>query len=73
MAKDKKMKETDFYTTIFTPKKIMSNGEDKSSTNIAGEDWHMVWILVDHGSEGIEAQQLNVKTADTSFFVKVKD
>ena len=60
--------EDDIYTIIFTPSKIISDGEDKSSTNITGEDWHMVWIIVDHGSEGLEAQILNVKTSE-----KVKD
>lgn len=73
LARNKNMKETDFYTTIFTPKKVIVDGEDKSSTNIQGEDWHMIWILIDHGKEGIEAQQLNVKNSETAYFVKVKD
>ena len=73
VAKNKGIKETDIYTLILTPKKIISGGEDKSSTNLGSEDWHMVWILVDHGKEGIEGQMLNVKTADTSYYVKVKD
>lgn len=73
VAKNKGIKETDIYTMIMTPKKIISGGVDKSSTNLGSEDWHLVWILVDHGKEGIEGQQLNVKTADTSYYVKVTD
>lgn len=73
VTKNKGIKESDIYTLILTPKKIISGGVDKSSTNLGDEDWHMVWILVDHGKEGIEGQMLNVKTADTSYFVKIKD
>ena len=73
VAKNKGIKETDIYTLILTPKKIISGGVDKSSTNLGTEDWNYVWILVDHGKEGIEGQILNVKTADTSYYVKIKD
>lgn len=73
VAKNKGIKETDIYTIICTPKKVIVDGVDKSSTNLGTEDWHFVWILVDHGKEGIEGQQLNVKTADTAYFVKIKD
>ncbi len=68
-----KINSNNIYTIILTPKKIISNNEDKSSTNISGEDWHMVWIIVDHGSEGLEAQVFNVKTAETSYYVKIND
>ena len=73
VSKNKGIKETDIYTMIFTPKKVIVDGVDKSDTNITGEDWHFIWILVDHGKEGIEGQQLNVKTAETGYFVKIKD
>ena len=65
--------ENNIYTIIFTPSKIISGGVDKSSTNISGEDWKMVWIIVDHGTEGLEAQVLNMGTYDTSYYVKVSD
>lgn len=68
-----KVTSDDIYTIIFTPTKIISDGVDKSSTNITGEDWHMVWVIVDHGSEGLEAQVLNVKTGVTTFLVKLSD
>lgn len=68
-----KVNADNIYTIIFTPSKIISNGVDKSSTNINGEDWQMVWIIVDHGSDGLEAQVLNVKNQDTSYYVKYKD
>lgn len=73
VTKNKGINETDIYTMILTPKKIISEGTDKSSTNLGNEDWHSIWILVDHSKEGIEGQQLNIKTGDTSYFVKIKD
>ena len=64
----------DVYTIIMTPKKIISGGKDKSEDNIPEDsEWKFIWILVDHGDEGIEAQVLNVDTADTYYLVKVKD
>lgn len=72
-SKNKGVTEKDIYTMIITPKKIISGGVDKSSTNLGSGDWQYVWILVDHGKEGIEGQILNVRTADTSYFVKIKD
>ena len=69
-----KVSAGNIYSIILTPKKIISNGEDKSSVNIpSGTEWRFVWIIVDHGKEGIEAQVLNVNTSDTSYFVKIKD
>lgn len=69
-----KLTEDNFYTIIFTPTKIISGGIDKSSTNIPEDStWTFVWILVDHGDEGIEAQVLNVANVDTSYYVKIKD
>ena len=68
-----KVTENDIYTIIFTPTKIISGGVDKSSTNIKGEVWQMVWIIVDHGSEGLEAQMMNVTTGETAYLVKLSD
>lgn len=68
-----KVTSDNIYTIIMTPTKIISGGVDKSSTNIDGNDWHMVWIIVDHGNEGLEAQTINVKTAETTYLVKVSD
>ncbi len=73
VSRNKGIKETDIYTIILTPKKIISGGEDKSSTNLGSEDWQNVWILVDHGKEGIEGQSINVKSGETSYYVKIKD
>lgn len=64
----------DFYTVICTPTKIISDGVDKSATNIpSGTEWKYVWIMVDHGKEGIEGQVLNVNNSSTSYYVKIKD
>lgn len=69
-----KVTADNIHAIIMTPTKIISNGEDKSSTNIPEDSkWTYVWILVDHGSEGIEAQVLNVNTYDTSYYVKIND
>ena len=34
---------------------------------------YYVWIIVDHGKEGIEGQVLNVSNSSTSYYVKIKD
>ena len=73
-AHDGKVTASDVYSITLVPKKIISKGEDKSATNIPkGTKWKFVWVLIDHNNEGIEAEVLNVDTADTSYFVKVKD
>ena len=65
---------TDVVTVVMTPTKIISGGEDLSSTNIpADTQWTFVWIIIDHDDEGIEGQVLNVNNASTSYFVKIKD
>ncbi len=64
----------DIYTVVCTPTKIISDGVDKSETNIPdGTTWNYVWIIVDHGSEGIEAQVLNLTNYEASYYVKIKD
>ncbi len=64
----------DIYTIVCTPTKIISGGIDKSDTNIPdGTTWTYVWIIVDHGSEGIEAQVLNLTNYEASYYVKIKD
>lgn len=66
--------EDDIYAMVLTPTKIISDGEDKSSTNIPeNAKWKRVWIIIDHDEEGIEAQVLDMDTNDTGYFVKVKD
>lgn len=69
-----KVTANDVYTVVCTPTKIITDGVDKSSTNIpAGTKWNYVWIIVDHGKEGIEGQVLNVSNSSTSYYVKIKD
>lgn len=69
-----KVTANDVYTIVLTPTKIISNGIDKSDTNIpAGTTWTYVWILVDHETEGIEAQVLNIGNYNTSYYVKIED
>ncbi len=63
--------EDDIYTLTLTPEKIISNGIDKSSTNIPeNSKWHYVWIIVDYGEDGVEAQVLNVDTLDTTYYTR---
>ena len=70
-----KISQNDVYAVICTPTKIISDGEDKSSTNIPNDTkWKYVWIVIDHGSEGIEGQVLDMTSGyETSYFVKLKD
>lgn len=64
----------DIYTVILTPTKIISGGVDKSSTNIPdGTKWTYIWIVVDHGKEGIEGQVLNMQNNSALYFVKLED
>ena len=64
----------DIYTVLLTPTKIISGGVDKSSTNIpSGTKWTYIWIIVDHGKEGIEGQVLNMQNNSALYFVKVED
>ena len=66
--------DENIYAIEFTPNTIISNGIDKSSTNIPeNTKWTYVWVLVDHGSEGIEARVLNVDTEKVTYYVKLAD
>ena len=64
----------DIYTIICTPTKIISGGVDKSDTNIPKDfKLNYVWIIVDHGEDGIEAQVMDIDSYDTSYYVKISD
>ena len=65
--------EDSVYGIVLHPKKIYADGEDKSETNMSGKDWHYVWIIVNHGSEGLEGQIGNVDTAVEQFYIKSRD
>ncbi len=65
--------EEDIYTLTLTPKKIISGGVDKSSTNIPeNSKWHYVWIVVDYDEQGFEGQVLNVDTNEVTYFQRSK-
>lgn len=61
----------DFKAVICTPTKLIVNGQDKSNTITSGSTKKVIWILVDHGAEGIEGQFLDVTTGDTAYYFKV--
>lgn len=64
----------DIYTIICTPTKIISGGVDKSDTNIPKDfKLNYVWIIVDHGEDGIEAQVMDIDSYDTSYYIKISD
>ena len=66
--------EDDVYIIICTPTKIISDGVDKSDTNIPeGTTLDFIWVLIDHGEEGIEAQIGNITTGQIYYFVKIAD
>ena len=47
---------------------------DKSDTNIPKDfKLNYVWIIVDHGEDGIEAQVMDIDSYDTSYYVKISD
>ena len=70
---DSSVSANDVYGVVLTPSKIISGGKDKSDTNISGDPWNFALVIVDHGSEGLELQMLNVKTAETTYYVKIND
>ena len=73
LSKSNNITENDIYSLILTPKKIISNGTDKSDTNIPDNStWNYIWIIVDHGNEEIEGQAINTKNNDTSYYVKIE-
>ena len=70
----RKVEESDVYALILTPKKIITDGEDKSDTNIADNStWNQLWVIVDHGEEGLEGKQVSIDDNSEKFYVKVKD
>ena len=74
LVRNGNVKDENIYAMELTPLKIVSGGVDKSSTNIpSNTKWVYVWVLVDHGSEGIEAKVLNNDTSKVSYFVKMAD
>ena len=62
--------EEDIYTLIMTPTKEVTNGA--TNTEI-GQTWTQIWILKNHGTEGIEAQVINIEQPTTTYYVKVSD
>lgn len=66
--------EQDVYTVICTPIKLIENGKDVSGEKIKEKvEWQYVWIIKSHGSEGIEAEFLNIETAEVLHYVKLAD
>lgn len=71
---DGKITEDDVYTIICTPTKMVQNGIDKTREKITEEvEWTYVWVVCDHGKEGIEGQMINASTAQILYYVKVED
>lgn len=66
-----KLTANDFKAVICTPTKLIVNGQDKSSTITTGSVKKILWILVDHGTEGIEGQYLDISTGETAYYFKV--
>ena len=68
--------EDNYYAVTLYPEQIISGGVDKSDTNIPeGMELKYVWVVIDHGDEGIEGQllDLNGATYDTYEYVKAAD
>lgn len=63
----------DVYSITLMPERIISSGQDKSSEIPEKSEWRLIWILINHKKEGIEAQVLNYDNNDYSYYFKVKD
>lgn len=68
-----KVSQNDIYAIICTPTKLISDGQDKSSTISEDAKLKEVWIVINHNDEGIEGQTLNLNTYGTSYYVKIED
>lgn len=69
-----KVTEDDVYTIICTPTKMIQDGIDKTRQKITGEvEWTYVWVVCDHGKEGIEGQMIDADTAQILYYVKLED
>lgn len=63
----------DIYLLIMTPSKVISGGIDKSSTNIPDDfKFEKAFVIVNHGTEGLEGQMLDINTSEIDYYVKVK-
>ena len=62
--------EEDIYTLTMTTIKEVTNGEEKIGLN---QNYNQVWILKNHGTEGIEAQVVDIDQPITTYYVKVSD
>ena len=71
-ASNGRVTEEDIYTIILKPNKKIVSGQD-TTQELNTEEWQFIWILIDHGTEGIELQQLNVKNSSANYYVKAKD
>ena len=66
--------DDNIYAITMTPTKLITGGVDKSSTNIpSGTVWRAVWIVVDHGTEGIEGQVYHLEDNQYAYYVKLED
>lgn len=68
-----KVSQNDIYAIICTPTKLISYGQDKSSTISEEAKLKEVWIIINHNDEGIEGQTMNLNTYGTSYYVKIED
>lgn len=58
------------YITTYTPEEKVVNGIDVVDTV---DERTEVWVLVDHGREGIQAINIDIENQEFSSYVKVKD
>lgn len=64
-----KISQNDVYAIICTPTKLIFDGEEIPE----GSKLNYVWIVINHDSEGIEGQAMNLQSYGTSYYVKIKD
>lgn len=66
-----KISESDINIVELNMTKYVTNGNEQTIGDNSKQ--YIIWITVNHGSEGIEGQYGNLKTGNTRYFVKVAD
>lgn len=61
----------DFVAVICTPTKLIADGKDKSNTIKSNTIKKTLWVIVEHGSDGVEGQFLDISSNETAYYYKV--
>ena len=63
-----------FYHIVCRPYGVIIDGEDRTSENMdENEEFTVLWLIVDHGAEGIEGLASDTDRREINSYVKIKD